>query len=300
MMNQKQYIIAVGEPEGGSLRSYVLSKRRLIVFLFAGFICVLLVAVILAEGMARLGARVETRRLNQENESLREHLTGWEVKLSGIQSDIRDLDKRNKQIRVTASLSLPEIEYGVGGSETPPRAGLNEWAAINKVERNFARLEAEVAWIRKSTSELENTLASKITEIAHYPSIRPVEGGWISSLFGKRIDPFTGLEENHPALDISIRPGTEVRATGAGVVKKVNSRVIKNKGYGKYITINHGYGYETLYAHLSEIFVREGQRVKRWDLIGLTGNTGKSTAPHIHYAVSHNGFAKDPLHFFLD
>ena len=72
-----------------------------------------------------------------------------------------------------------------------------------------------------------------------------------------------------------------------------------NKGYGKYILIDHGYGYETLYAHLSKIYVEEGQMVKRWDLIGLTGNTGKSTAPHLHYGVLVHGEPKNPFHFIL-
>jgi len=99
---------------------------------------------------------------------------------------------------------------------------------------------------------------------------------------------------------ILIRPDSEVRATGAGRIKRINTRVVKNKGYGKYIIMDHGYGYESLYAHLSEIFVKPGQRVKRWDLIGLSGNTGKSTAPHIHYGVYYKSKAVNPLDFLLE
>ena len=94
--------------------------------------------------------------------------------------------------------------------------------------------------------------------------------------------------------------GTPILATGDGVVAEVRNSYIKNQDYGKQIIIDHGYGYKTLYAHLSEIFVKHDQKVKRWDLIGLTGNTGKSTAPHIHYSVLTDKTPKDPMNFILE
>jgi murein DD-endopeptidase MepM/ murein hydrolase activator NlpD len=127
-----------------------------------------------------------------------------------------------------------------------------------------------------------------------------VRGGWLSSSFGKRIDPFTGKIEEHAGVDISIKPGSEVFAVGAGTVKEAVTRAIPNKGYGVYIVLDHGFGYTTMYAHLSKIFVKRGQQVKRWDLIGLTGDTGKSTAPHIHYSVMLNGDPRNPIHFLLE
>ena len=192
------------------------------------------------------------------------------------------------------------MEYGVGGPErgrietfiATPQTGQTEW--------DLNKLENEVSWLQQNVVELEQAVSSRMKQIAHYPSIRPVRGGWISSLFGKRIDPFTEQTEDHPGIDISIKPESEVYAAGAGIVKAVNTIVIKNKGYGKYILIEHGFGYQTLYAHLSKIFVKEGQKVKRWDLIGLTGNTGKSTAPHLHYGVFAKNEPKDPMNFILE
>jgi len=295
-----QYIIAVGESEGSHLKSYIVSRRRLILYSLGAIIVLLLLAILLAHTILQLELGYQSQDLKRENNRLRQRFGVWEQRLAEMESSMEDIKKRNRQIRITASMETPEMEYGVGGSENPQRAGLLEIPDVVNLEYNISRVEAEMNWLHMSTSEIERMLSTKIQEIAHYPSIRPVRGGWITSHFGKRPDPFTGVEEDHPGLDISVRPESEVRATGAGRVKRINTRVIKNKGYGKYIQIDHGYGYETLYAHLSEIFVKPGQRVKRWDLIGLSGNTGKSTAPHIHYGVYYKSKAVNPLDFLLE
>lgn len=299
-MAPDNYIVAIGEPEGSGLRSYEISKRRLVGYgLIAGGV-ILLISLLFAALFAKLEIGLESRDISLENERLRARFVEWEGKMMEMQNIVDDLKKRNSNIRTTASLSTPELEYGVGGSESALRTGLMEIPEMTALTYSLSKLKAELEWIRESTTELENSLSSKLSEIAHYPTIRPVQGGWISSGFGRRTDPFTGVEEAHEAVDIAIRPGSDVRATGAGIVKKVNKQAIKNMGYGKYIIIDHGYGYETLYGHLSEIYVRQGQQIKRWEMIGLTGNTGKSTAPHIHYSVSYNGRPKNPFHFFLE
>jgi murein DD-endopeptidase MepM/ murein hydrolase activator NlpD len=201
---------------------------------------------------------------------------------------------------MTAGLATPELVYGVGGPSSNSRTGYIKIPQIEITEMNLSKLETELNWLKENTIDLENIVSSRKKEIAHYPSIRPVRKGWLTSGFGERTDPFTGQIEEHPGIDISIQPGSDVFATGAGIVKVINTKVIKNKGYGKYILIDHSYGYQTLYAHLSDIFVKPGQKVKRWDLIGLSGNTGKSTAPHIHYGVLLNKTPKDPMNFILD
>lgn len=295
-----QYIIAIGESEGSHLKSYILSKRRLTIYILGVIGGVLLLAVVLSHTLLQLEMGYKSQDLKRENSRLRQRFTEWEQRLAEMDASMENIQKRNRQIRITASMETPEMEYGVGGSENAQRAGLLEIPDVLKIERNISKIEAEINWQHMSTSEIERALSTKIQEIAHYPSIRPVRGGWITSHFGTRADPFTGIEEDHPGLDISIRPDSEIRATGAGTVKRINTRVVKNKGYGRYIIIDHGYGYETLYAHLSEIFVKPGQRVKRWDLIGLSGNTGKSTAPHIHYGVYFKSKAVNPLDFLLE
>ena len=299
-MRSKKYMIAFGDPEQDQLKTSYISRFRLI-SMIAG---IALLWLVLSYTITRLILRGEiayqTTELRRENTILKDKFQSWEDKLDQMNSNVTSLKERNQKIRVTASLSLPEPEYGVGGKQTGFHSDMLSIPELDYLENRIGRIEQEINVIHMSTSQLENVLASKLNEIAHYPSIRPVRGGWISSPFGNRLDPFTGVEEHHPGLDISIKPGSDVLCTGAGTVKAINNNVVKNKGYGKYIIIDHGYGYETLYGHLSDIFVKPGEKVKRWDLIGLTGNTGKSTAPHIHYAVILNKKPLNPMDFLLE
>jgi len=299
-MAEKQFIFLMGRSEDSELKTVVLSFKRL--YLFGGiFVLVFFIlAYILGSGFQSVETNYRTHKMLQENRILKSNLNSWDKRFEEMQTVLADLSKRNRQIRMTAALASPDVEFGMGGPESSVRPDLIDNPKLHQLELNLARLDAELTWLKQSTIEIESQLESKYKEIAHYPSIRPISGGWMTSGFGVRRDPFTGVDEMHPGLDIAIKPGSEVRATGAGIVKKVNFKVIKNKGYGKYIMIDHGFGHETLYGHLSDIFVKQGQQVKRWDLIGLTGNTGKSTAPHIHYGVYVHGDAKDPVNFILD
>lgn len=240
------------------------------------------------------------QNLERENKLLKESFANFDERSKELHTQINILKKSNNAIRTAAALPVTEIEYGTGGSEDASRAGYHEIQEIKNTELDIVALEREVDYFKKNFSDLEASIESRMQQIAHYPSIRPVRGGWISSYFGNRLDPFTGETENHKAIDISIQPGSEVYAPAAGVVEYVNTRVVKNKGYGKFLIIDHGNGYRTLYGHLSKIFLKKGQRIKRWDLVALTGNTGKSTAPHIHYEVIVNGRQRNPLNFILE
>lgn len=125
------------------------------------------------------------------------------------------------------------------------------------------------------------------------PGIKPVEGS-ITSEFGMRVHPIRRAKLFHAGVDISVSPGTTVRATGDGVISFAGW----DGGYGQKVTITHGYGFRTTYAHLSKAIVREGQRVHRGDIIALSGNTGMSTGPHLHYEVLKNGMNVNPVSYF--
>ncbi|MFQ5863949.1 MAG: M23 family metallopeptidase [bacterium] len=147
---------------------------------------------------------------------------------------------------------------------------------------------------------IEDKFLQTQKEIKHIPSIKPVAGGRITDKFGRRKDPFIERVKHHNGVDVSARSGTKVYAAAAGVVEFVRVRYRLNKGYGRVIIINHGYGYKTLYGHLSKIFVKPGQKVARWDLIGLSGDTGRATGPHLHYEVWHNGRPQNPEDYILN
>jgi murein DD-endopeptidase MepM/ murein hydrolase activator NlpD len=136
--------------------------------------------------------------------------------------------------------------------------------------------------------------------LAAIPGIQPVSNKdlkRIASGFGYRIHPIYKTYKMHTGQDFTAPVGTEVYATGNGTVRKVE---YSRRGYGRNIIVDHGYGYQTLYAHLSKIEVRKGQRVNRGDVIGLVGNTGTSTAPHLHYEVIKNNRKINPANFFYN
>jgi murein DD-endopeptidase MepM/ murein hydrolase activator NlpD len=299
-MLPRRFIVAIVNEEGDHVSAFSMTRARVVGTVVAaaavgfGLLFMAVVPRIQSRGKG------QSREMAVKNEALVNAFKTWETRVQKLETELKDVQRRNRQLRTTAFLSLPEVEYGIGGPESSLSAGFFDFSEMQPIEWDLNKIETQVKALEQSTTELETTIAKKQREIAHYPSIQPVRGGWLSSSFGKRVDPFTGKIEDHPGIDISIRPGTEVYASGAGVVKEINTRVITNKGYGIYIVIDHGFGYETLYAHLSKAFVRKGQQVKRWDLIGLTGDTGKSTAPHLHYSVTVNGEWKNPMHFLLE
>jgi murein DD-endopeptidase MepM/ murein hydrolase activator NlpD len=299
-MLPKRFMIAVTDEEGDYFSTWSMTRGKLAV-MAAAVLAACFVLVFFASFLSRRADRnLRSRETARKNELLERTFKSWETRVERLQKEVKDVQRRNHQLRTTAFLSLPDIEYGIGGPESSMKSGLMEFSETQPIDLDLNRIESEVRSLEASTAELENTIQTKRQEILHYPSIQPVRGGWLSSSFGKRIDPFTGKIEDHPGIDISIEPGSKVFASGAGIVKQVNTRYVPKKGYGIYIVIDHGLGYETLYGHLSKTYVQKGQQVKRWDLIGLSGDTGKSTAPHLHYGVSVNGVEKNPFNFLLE
>ncbi len=152
----------------------------------------------------------------------------------------------------------------------------------------------------KSYDEVFELVKKKAELLASIPAIQPVTKRNITRLasgFGHRIHPIYKTYMMHAGIDFTAPIGTEIYATGNGVVAKTE---YNGRGYGNNVIIQHGYGYSTLYGHMSRFAVRPGQRVKRGDVIGYVGNTGSSTGPHVHYEVIKNGKKIDPINFFFN
>jgi murein DD-endopeptidase MepM/ murein hydrolase activator NlpD len=143
---------------------------------------------------------------------------------------------------------------------------------------------------------LLDSLAARRETRDSMPSIRPCDIGWLSSRYGKRRDPFTGRQAFHRGIDFSLPVGTPVRVTAAGTVIVVE----KQRGLGRVVKVDHGNGLVTVYAHLQEAAVSVGQDVARGDVIARSGNSGRSTAPHLHYEVRVAGRSVNPLTYILD
>ncbi len=200
--------------------------------------------------------------------------------------------------------------------QADPLGDASRYAGLER-QRNYEALDsmADVALVRTVTDKLDRldnlvyhqiksfdflrSQASNMTDrISHIPAIQPISSKDLKTMasgYGYRSDPIYGTSRFHEGMDFSSAIGTPVYATGAGTVKVAGWE----SGYGNSIDIDHGYNYLTRYAHLSEILVKPGQQVKRGDLIGKVGNTGKSTGPHLHYEVRHRGVPQNPVNYYF-
>jgi murein DD-endopeptidase MepM/ murein hydrolase activator NlpD len=152
----------------------------------------------------------------------------------------------------------------------------------------------------KSLDEIQSLASKKEDFLASIPSIQPIKKEDLKRMasgYGWRIDPFTKKRRMHKGMDFSAKRGTPIYATGDGIIKRADNR---SSGYGRHIRIDHGFGYVSLYAHLDKYNVKRGQRIKRGDVIGYVGNTGRSVAPHLHYEIFKDGKKINPLNFYLD
>ena len=215
------------------------------------------------------------------------------MRLGEVNAHVIRLDALGKRLTEMADIDSREFNF----DHDPPRGGASEGegvsAEIPDLSGMLANLEKKVDLRQSQLSALENLILARELKQEIHPEGRPVEGGFISSYFGEREDPFDGEETFHKGVDFAGAKGSTVMAVAAGVVTWAGER----SGFGKIVEINHGDGYVTRYAHNEKTLVSVGQTVKRGDPIGLMGSTGRSTGPHVHFEVLRNGRQVDPLSF---
>jgi murein DD-endopeptidase MepM/ murein hydrolase activator NlpD len=235
----------------------------------------------------------EIKRLRSENLALATKARAYEENAGRLQARVLTLQGMVTKLGLMAGLeeSLPEAGVGgVGGlsrlETTSPRLDMNA---------SLEGMDTAVSALTEKSAQLQSFFQDQRQMLASTPSIWPVRG-YLSEGFGNRKDPFTGMPDFHPGIDISTPRGTKVVAPADGVVVFTG----KKGGYGNAIVIDHGYGIVTRYAHLDGFNVRPGQRVRRGDVIGFVGNTGRSTAPHLHYEVWVNDQTRNPVQFIID
>ena len=160
---------------------------------------------------------------------------------------------------------------------------------------NVNALSRKVKLELNSYNNLYEVVRNHSDNLKYVPSIRPVQTGYLGSGFGYREDPFNGNTRFHYGQDIAVNSGTKVYAPADGKIKYAANQ----GGYGKVVKIDHSNGYRTIFAHLSKINVKAGMKVKRGDLIALSGNSGRTVGPHLHYEVHHYGAPQNPLDYFF-
>ena len=211
-------------------------------------------------------------------------------------------DRDNNLYRVYFNTSaIPEEERKSGFKGVNRYTDLegydNSQLVLNTTKRVDV-LSKELAIQSKSLDYILKLAKAKNNLLAAIPAIQPVRNENLKRMasgFGYRTDPFTKVRKMHEGMDFAAKIGTPIYATGDGVVARADNTV---SGYGNHIVIRHGFGYETLYGHLSKYKCRAGQRVNRGDIIGYVGSTGRSEGPHLHYEVHKNGKVVNPLNFY--
>ena len=211
-------------------------------------------------------------------------------------------DRDNNLYRVYFNTSpIPEEQRkaGFGGvNRYKELAGFDNSELVINTTKRVDVLSKRLVIQSKSLDEILKLAKEKSKLLAAIPAIQPVRNENLrrmASGFGYRSDPFTKIRKFHEGMDFSAKTGTPIFATGDGVVARADNSA---SGFGNHIVIRHGFGYETLYGHLSKYKSRVGQRVNRGDIIGYVGSTGRSQAPHLHYEVHKNGEVVNPLNFY--
>lgn len=293
------------DPETLAYRKLKVKKGRKIgvvaLFLLAsalfGFLCfvVLLNTPYFETPKDKLQAR-EIENMKIRYEILNRKMDQVEEVLSGV------AERDNNLYRAYFNTSpIPEEQRkaGFGGvNRYKELEGYNNSDLVISTTKRLDIISKELVVQSKSLDEIAKLAKDKEKLLSAIPAIQPVKNEdlrHVASGFGYRSDPFTKIRKFHAGMDFSAKTGTPIYATGDGVVTRADNRA---SGYGNHIVIKHGYGYETLYAHLSKYKAKVGQRVKRGDVIGYVGSTGRSEAPHLHYEVHKNGQVINPVNFY--
>tara|TARA_B100001248_G_scaffold261377_1_gene252360 strand:- start:1619 stop:2527 length:909 start_codon:yes stop_codon:yes gene_type:complete len=290
------------ESDDGIHQIKVNSKQAFLLGLI--FICVFLSIIFISAEI--FNDILYEQRINQFKKNyglMSERLKHLQERLRKIDNKIIEIEKKDKALRSYAG--MPEIDLdirklGTGGNDINSNILSDNIApAINEeliaLQIDIEKISRNVNLGFKSYESIYDKVKKDINRISKIPSIRPVKDGYLNSSFGYRKDPIDNVTRFHQGQDITVKTGTPIHAPADGVVK----RAYYAGGFGNHIKLDHGNGYTTLFAHLSKIKVKHGQEVKRGEIIGLTGNTGRSTAPHLHYEIHHYGESKNPLDFFF-
>jgi len=289
-MLQKRFVY---DPERFDFLPKRVSRREVKWFVLRSAVLGMVLAVVFGAAAHMQWGGLDAWLLQQENGKLYQQIVQKDQELARVENELEKVHK-NDNAFYRSLLNLPRTDNAVWNAG---KGGADERlipAGVRKLRERMFRLNYKVSLQRQSMAEVARTAELKKEELAHMPVVKPL-GSHIVSGFGYRISPFHSGYEFHSGLDFHARMGTPVKATGQG---KVITAGYSNGGYGLEVEIAHGFGYVTKYAHLSQLKVNVGDVVERGQVIGLTGNTGLSTGPHLHYEVIRNGAKVNPYDYF--
>lgn len=333
-MAKKSFTFFVISNTDGQTSKFVLSGTRLKVAALISSVVVLILLTGVIDYFGLLVQAIENRKLKTENAQLLKQFQIVETKVSSLENSLERVKSFTTKLKLITNVEaedrITKLTMGnkpstaVYGEEYEPmdqRAANQVLVAEDKVfappkqeneklgeltmqpsEKDYVSLVVRIDRAVKETQlkeqsviELWEGLSERQSLLNAIPNIKPARG-WLTSGFGYRMNPFTGKNTLHAGLDIAASPGSPVYAPADGIVIFASY----DESYGKLVSIDHGYGVTTRFAHNSQIYVHVGQRVNKWDVISAVGNTGRSTGPHLHYEVRIHSIAVDPINFILD
>lgn len=329
---KKTFTILLFSNSADQPKKFVISSTMIYCGLIVAGFAFLLSSSMFVDYVQLLIEKNHARWLRTENQYLKEQFRDVEVKLSALENSLERVDNFSKKLKLITNIDAPdrELELSVpirqdaaepsvtmeGGSRWPSQIGpiegffnkseykspTDEGVLSAAIKSDYSTVSVRMDRVihgtelkEKEVMQLWKDLSDKNDLLLSTPSIRPTMG-WISSNFGTRSSPFTGDTTIHKGLDIAADMGASIRAPASGVVSYSGM----DEGYGKLISVDHGHGIVTRFAHCSQIYVKVGQRVRRGDVIGAVGNTGRSTGPHLHYEVRLNGVPVNPEKYILE
>jgi murein DD-endopeptidase MepM/ murein hydrolase activator NlpD len=292
----RRYSIVLADRTSGVVRRFTISLRPTLA-VAAGVLALPILIGLGARWSAHAtisGLEREKVALQLENASYREATGALAAQITTLQQAVDEIGAR-AEVDPAAGVAMERLPQAVrsramGGGTTAGSATSVLSGALDSPERSFSALRQLLGAIEARLDSVRNGVERQQALAAATPSIWPVTG-WLSSGYGTRRDPFNGGNDFHPGLDISAEYGRPVHATADGVVSSASF----GGNYGNLVVLDHGFGISTRYGHLSRFAVMNGQHVRRGDVIGYVGSTGRSTSSHLHYEILINGKLTNPL-----
>lgn len=247
----------------------------------------------------------EERALIRENRQLDEQYQVLSERIDQTTKVLEDIESRDRNIYRAIFESEPSpVLMGTHEEKRQNEyyeklEGMKNNRLVKETRNRLVELRLQLQTHKLNFEQLATQLKSEREKLRSIPSTQPIANRGLKHLpygYGMRIDPVYKTPSFHHGIDFAAPKGTKIYATADGVI----SRAAEQRNYGKYVKIKHGQGYETLYAHMSKVLVRRGQKVKRGELIGLVGDTGKAICSHIHYEVHRDGKTLNPINFFFE
>jgi murein DD-endopeptidase MepM/ murein hydrolase activator NlpD len=296
-MPKKFFSIIIVPHSKTNTRTLSFSKRAMKFLVGGAGLAVLVLGVFLADYFSMTFIRAKYRTLVSENAKQKERIAETENTVKRLERTVANYEDYARKLNILMGLKSADVipgEPGIGGGDLG-EGGEPQSVPASLSPNAMQNLAVKAESVEKNLDSLVGMLESQAARLASTPTIWPTQG-WVSSPFGYRIDPFTGRRTFHRGIDIATNFGNPVAAAADGSV----TSAVYDKFYGRTVIVSHGGGVVTQYCHLDKYVVKPGQKVRRGDILGYVGKTGKALGPHLHYEVRINDTAVNPYNYILE